>query len=149
MTAVRRRAIQDSGFRGLLGTALARFLLLVALFEEIDADLIAVDPGELAAAVRKTRGRQQQEEFLEVQTLDRALHRELGAGLGDVFHHTIGSPGTVDTHHVRREPAFECDAVTLAPFRSRHGCISCFQESRLPRTEYSLLQIKGRLANKW
>ena len=47
-----------------------RLLLLVAGFEEIDADLIAVDPGQLAAAVGQAGGRQQQEEFLEMQPLD-------------------------------------------------------------------------------
>ena len=46
--------------------ALAGLFLLVALLQESDTDLVAVDPGELAAPVGQTGGRQQQEEFLQV-----------------------------------------------------------------------------------
>ena len=34
-----------------LGPALGGLLLLVALLQEIDADLVAIDPGEFAAAI--------------------------------------------------------------------------------------------------
>ena len=44
--------------------SVARPLLLFAGLEEVDADLVAIDPGELAAAVGQSRRRQQQEEFL-------------------------------------------------------------------------------------
>ena len=63
----------------------ALVVLLLAGLQEGDADLVAIDPGELAAPVGEAGGRQQQEEFLQVQALDRALDRQLGAGLGDVL----------------------------------------------------------------
>src|SRR5258705_4529565 len=65
-----------SDFRGLRQTTLRCLFLLVAGLEEVDADLIAVDPGQLAAAVCQTSGRQQQEEFLEMQSLDGAIDSE-------------------------------------------------------------------------
>src|SRR2546423_4531467 len=94
---------------GGLRAALAGLLLLVALLEEIDADLVAIDPGQLTAAVGEAGGRQQQEEFLQMQTLDGAFDGQLGPGLGDVFHDTFAPPGTIDAHHVRRITALECD----------------------------------------
>jgi len=54
--------------RGPLG-----FLLLIARFEEKDADLIAIDPGKLTASVSLSHGRKQQEKFLQVKTFDRAV----------------------------------------------------------------------------
>src|SRR5215813_12230159 len=100
MTAVRRRANGKSG----LGSR-APLFLLVAMLEESHADLIAIDPGELAAAVGEAGRRQQQEEFLQVKALDRDLDGELGAHLRDVFHHAITAPSAVDSHHMRRDTA--------------------------------------------
>src|SRR6185437_4352372 len=64
----------------------AELLLFIARLEKNDPDLVAVDPGKLAAAIGEAGRRQQQEKFLQVQTLDRSLDGELGAGLGDIFH---------------------------------------------------------------
>ena len=59
---------------------------------------------------------------LEVQPLDGAFYGEFSAGFRYVFHLAIAPPGTVDAHHLRRDPAFERDALTLAPFRyHRHA----------------------------
>src|ERR1700689_1283534 len=88
-----------SGFRGLRRTTPRRLFLLVAGFKEIDADLVAVDPGQFATAIGETRGGQQQEEFLEMQSIDGAFDREFGAGLRNVFHRAIAPPGAVDAHH--------------------------------------------------
>src|SRR5580693_8117716 len=98
--------------------------LFVAWLEEIDPDLVAVDPGELAAAIGKSGGRQQQEELLQMQSFDRALDGELRTGLGDVFHDAVAPPGAVDAHHVRGYPALEGDAFALAPFGRHCPCSS-------------------------
>src|SRR3981081_2137608 len=99
--------------------ALGLLFLLVGLLEEIDTDLVAIDPGQFAAAIGKSGRRQQQEEFLQMQTLDGTIDRQLGAGLGDVLHHTVAPPGAIDAHHVRGKTALKCDAIALAPFRCR------------------------------
>src|SRR5262249_51186465 len=60
-----------------------RLFPLVAVLEEVDADLVA---GQFAAPVGQSGGRQQQKEFLEVQAFDRAFDGQLGSRLRDVFH---------------------------------------------------------------
>src|ERR1700738_4982705 len=112
--SVVRPGLARSDFR--VGAAPCALLFLVALLQEIDADLVAVDPTELAAAVGEAGGRQQQEEFLQVQALDGAVDREFGAGLRNVFHRAFTPPGAVDAHHMRGDPTLECDALALAPF---------------------------------
>src|ERR1700748_1039691 len=107
-----------------------RLFLLVALLEEGHADLVAIDPGELAAAVGKAGRRQQQEELLQVKPLDGSLDGELGAGLGNVLHCAIAAPGAVDAHHMRRNPALEGDAIALAPLgRACHDLVPTFRSS--------------------
>src|ERR1700742_2835072 len=110
MTVV-RPGISGSGFRR---CALAALLLLVGQLEEGDADLVAVDPGQFAAAIGEAGGRQQQEEFLQMEPLDRSLDRELRTALRDVFHLALAPPGAVDAHHVRGNAALEGDALALA-----------------------------------
>src|SRR5215475_5177326 len=113
MTFVRRVLQSNSGRCG------PCLFPLVALFEEVDADLVAIDPSQLAAPVGQSGGRQQQKKFLEVQALDRALDGELGAGLGDVLHRALAPPGPVDSHHMGRYPALEDDAIAFASFGAR------------------------------
>ena len=79
MTAVRRPISRVGRLRAALGRR--RLLLLVALLEEIDADLVAIDPGQLAAAIGKAGGGQQQEELLELKPFDGTFDAELRAGL--------------------------------------------------------------------
>src|ERR1700682_1909974 len=105
------RKLPRSDFRSLRRTAPCRLFFLVAGFEEIDADLIAIDPGQFAAAVGEAGGRQQQEEFLEMQPLDRAFDGEFRADLRDVFHDALAPPGAVDAHHMRADAALERDAL--------------------------------------
>jgi hypothetical protein len=50
------------------GNASSVFFPIVARFEEKDANLIAIDPGELEAPVRVSHRRKQQEQFLEGKT---------------------------------------------------------------------------------
>src|SRR3954469_17050700 len=119
MTAVRRPPWASD--LGVFRPAPGRLLFLVALLQEVDPDLIAIDPGQLAAPIGQPRGRQQQEEFLQMQALDRAFDRQLGAGLGNVFHYAVTPPGAVDSHHMRRKAALEYDSISPAPFRRRHG----------------------------
>src|SRR5664279_2142445 len=60
-------ASDGSDFHHTGRTTMRRLFLLVGGSQEIDADLIAVDPGQLAAAVGQAGRRQQQEKFLEMQ----------------------------------------------------------------------------------
>src|SRR5258706_395177 len=115
MTVVRPIS-RRSDFDGLRRAAPRWLLLFVALLQEIDADLVTIDPGQLTAPVGEACGRQQQEEFLEVQPLDGTVDGELRADLRNVFHRAFAPPGAVDTHHMRGYPAFEGDALTPAPF---------------------------------
>src|SRR5712671_1665292 len=124
-----------------------RLFLLVALLEEIDTDLIAVDPGQLAAAVGQAGRRQQQEEFLQMQALDGSFNRELGASLGNVFHRAFAPPGSVDAHHMRSEAALECDALAPAPFC--HHRLAPAPQSRPALPVQGLPQVNARTPNKW
>ena len=58
-----------------------------------------------------------------MQALDRTFHRQLGAGLGNVFHDAVAAPGAVDAHHMGGDAAFERHALALAPFCCRHGLV--------------------------
>src|SRR6516165_4535465 len=112
MTAVRRAGIRQVS--GLLRRAASRLPLPVALLEESDADLVAIDPGQLATTIGEPGGRQEQEKFLQVQAFDRSLDGEFRAGFRHVLHSAIAPPGAVDSHHMRRYPALEGDAVAVA-----------------------------------
>src|SRR5262245_48175205 len=115
MTFVRRVLHSGSNECGTCG-----FLLLVALLEEIDADLVSVHPGQFAAPIGEPRRRQQEKKFLQVQTFDRALDGELGSDLGDVLHDAVAPPGPVDPHHLGRYPALEYDAIAFVSLVARH-----------------------------
>ena len=82
-----------------------RFFLLVARSEEKDANLIAIDPGELAAPVRVSHSRKQQKKFLEGKTFDRAVDGQSSAGLRYILHGAGTPPSTVDCHHAGRSGA--------------------------------------------
>ena|ERR1041385_8895333 len=77
------------------------------------ADLIPVDPGELAAAEYAGRG-ELQEEFLQVEVGDRDLEFELGAGVARVQHEAVARPGAVDRDDARRSALRERHAPGLA-----------------------------------
>src|SRR5262249_7248373 len=110
--------------------AARHFLLLVALLEESHADLVAIDPGKLAAAVGQTGGGPEKGEFPQMKSLDGTLHGELGAGLGAVLHGAVAPPSAVDPHHVSGDPAFEGDTFALAPLARRHVCAPAALNSR-------------------
>src|SRR6266702_6335593 len=88
-------------------------LLPVLAAQELDVHLGAVDAHQLAAAVGKAGGRQQQEELLQVQALDRAFHREDGVGVGDRVQLAVAAPGAIDGHDADIIAAAEC-----YPFRA-------------------------------
>src|SRR5579872_6156862 len=88
----------------------ARLLLAHLGLEELDIHLGPVDADELAAAIGKPGRGQQQEEFLEIETLDRTFHRQRSVVVGDRVEEAIAAPGSVDPH----------DADVVAP-AERHA----------------------------
>ena len=58
------------------------------------------------------------------KNLEKSLHRAFDgqprAGLRHILHDAVAPPGAVDAHHVRADPTFECDALTLPTFCSHH-----------------------------
>src|SRR3954463_10240235 len=113
-----------------------RLFLLVAELEKVDADLVAIDPGELAASVRKSGGRQQQKKLLQMQAFDRAVDGQFGAAVGDVLHGAVAPPGAVDTHHLGRDPALENTPAVPALSRfHRHLPCPSPKTTRLPRPQ--------------
>jgi hypothetical protein len=91
--------------------------LLGALSQKCRADLLAIDPGQLAATERQSCGRQQQEEFLEIDTLDRTLDDKACARLGHVHDAATAAPCAVNGHEPDRETALERDAASIWFFR--------------------------------
>jgi hypothetical protein len=49
------------------------FFLLFARFEEVDAKLIGIDPGEVTAPICLPHSRKQQEKLLHGKTFNRAI----------------------------------------------------------------------------
>src|SRR4051812_31586615 len=118
-----------------------RLFLLVAELEKVDADLVAIDPGELAAPVREPGGRQQQKKFLQMQAFDRAVDGQLGAAVGDVLHGAVAPPGAVDTHHLGRDPALENNPAVAALVRL-HRHLPC-------SSPVIIRQLRARLPASW
>jgi len=98
------------------GNASSVFFPIVARFEEKDANLIAIDPGELEAPVRVSHRRKQQEQFLEGKTFDRAVDGQSSAGLRYILHGAGPPPSTVDGHHVGGKSPLEYDTLCLPQF---------------------------------
>lgn len=95
-----------------LGRA-ARLLLGVLASQETDVHLRTVDANELAPPIGETCRGQQQEELLEVETLDRPFHRQRGVGVRDRVELAVPAPGSIDRH--------ETDVIAPAegdPFRT-------------------------------
>ena len=80
-----------------------RFCIDCRPVEEKDANLIAIDPGELAAPVRVSDSRKQQEKFLEGKTFDRAVDGQSSAGLRYILQ--VQGRSTVDASCWRQIPA--------------------------------------------
>ena len=97
-------------------TAPLGFFPLVARFEEKDANLIAIDPGELTAPVRVSHSRKQQKKFLEGKTFDRAVDGQSSAGLRYILHSAGPPPSTVDGHHVGGKSPLKYDTLCLPEF---------------------------------
>src|SRR3954447_9815602 len=129
-----RRA--GSGFSHRRAGATSDSSFLLGGLDEIYADRVAIDPGQLAAPVRQASGREQQEKLFQGEPLDRAFDGELGAGLRNVFHGAIAAPGAVDAHHVRLEAALEGNALAFAAF-CNHDCNS-LNRRMLPQPKVEL-----------
>jgi hypothetical protein len=85
-------------------------------FEETRADLVSIDPDQLAAAISQSRGGQQQEEFLEIETCHRTIDLQQDAALGNIQHGAVAAPGAVDSHDVNANPFSEIDSGALSEF---------------------------------
>src|SRR3569623_3002240 len=122
MTAMRLlRGRAGSDFDDLVVVGLARSPAFRVLLEELNADLLAVHPAQLAAPIGEAGGRQQQEEFLQRQSFDVALHGELRSGFGNVLDEAASPPCAGDAHHVRCEAAFENDSFAFASLCRHFG----------------------------
>src|SRR5262249_30950881 len=74
--------------------------------------------------------RQHEEELVELEVLDAALDRDLGAALRDDLDVALAPPGAVDAHDARLEPGLEHDLVGAFEF--------CFLAHRVfPRTRHT------------
>src|SRR5579883_313228 len=94
-----------------LGEGRARAALAFGLLQEAHADLVSLDVDELAFAVSIPDRREHEEEFVELEVLDAALDRELGAALRDHLDVALTPPRAVDAHDARLEARFEDDLI--------------------------------------
>src|SRR2546429_1684715 len=88
---------------------LLRLLLFIGRFYETDANLIAVDPSQLATPVCFPHCRKHKEKLLQGKTFDRAAHGQFSARFRNILHCTWTLPRTVDRHQIRGEPTLEHD----------------------------------------
>src|SRR5439155_1373400 len=103
--------------------------LAFRLLQEAHADLVALDVDELAFAVGVAHRRQHEEELVELEVLDAALDRDLGAARRDHLDVALAPPGAVDSHNARLEASLEHDLVSAFKlYILGHGSI-------LPRTQ--------------
>jgi hypothetical protein len=93
-----------------------RLLLYINRFDETDANLIAIDPSQLANAGMLSHGRKHKEKLFQGKTLDRAADGQLSARLRNILYCARTLPRTIDRHHVRGEPALKYDTMCLAVF---------------------------------
>src|SRR5215471_7848968 len=91
--------------------------LAFRLLQEAHADLVALDVDQLAFAVGVADRRQHEEELVELEVLDAALDRDLGAARRDHLDVAFAPPGAVDAHDARLEPRLEHDLVGAFEFR--------------------------------
>src|ERR1051325_3210072 len=89
----------------------SRAALAFRLLQEADADLVALDIDQLALAVGVADRRQHEEELVELEVLDSAFARDLGAALRDHLDVAFAPPGAVDPHDARLEAGLEDDLV--------------------------------------
>jgi hypothetical protein len=90
-----------------------RFLGFVS-FEELDADLIAGYADHPTAPKCEACGRQKQEEFLEVQSLEGTFDAQSRAGLRHIDHDAVATPGSINPHDVNMDAAFEIDTLAFS-----------------------------------
>src|ERR1700722_3307922 len=88
-------------------------LFLVLSDQKLDIDFDAVDANEFAPAIGQAGRRQQQEELLEIEALNRPLDSQHRIGIGYRIEHAVPAPRSVDAH--------DADAVAAA---ERHALLS-------------------------
>src|SRR5262245_4139936 len=88
-----------------------RAALAFRLLQEADADLVALDVDQLALAVGVADRREHEEELVELEVLDAAFDRDLGAALRDHLDVAFAPPSAVDPHDARLEASLEDDLV--------------------------------------
>jgi hypothetical protein len=96
--------------------SLLGFFLFFDRFEEVDANLIAIDPSELAAPICFSHGRKHQEKLLHGKTLNRTVDCKSSAGIRHILHCAGPPPSTVDRHHVSGKSPLKYDTMCLALF---------------------------------
>jgi hypothetical protein len=92
-----------------------RLLLYINRFDETDANLIAIDPSQLATLVCFPMD-EAQGKTLSGEDPRRAADGQLSARLRNILYCARTLPRTIDRHHVRGEPALKYDTMCLAVF---------------------------------
>jgi hypothetical protein len=121
--------------------SLLGFFLLFDRFEEVDANLIAIDPGELAAPICFSHGRKHQEKLLHGKALNRTVDRKSSAGIRHILHCAGPLPSPVDRHHVRGKSPLKYDTMCFALFhlnQSSSWKMQLKNPSDLRRVPYAL-----------
>jgi hypothetical protein len=109
------------------GTGLFHFAAL--RLQELDIHIGSVDANEFATTIGKTRGRQEQKELLEIEALDRAVHRQHGVIIRYGLEQTIATPRSVDSHDANIIASAERHAIEYLFLFSR--CRSQLPEARI------------------
>src|SRR6185437_10763921 len=92
------------------------FFLAVLALEELDVHVGSVHPHQLAAPIGQSGRREQQEELLEIEALDRALDRQCRVIVGNRPELAIAPPCAVDGHDADIVTAAEGDAFCALAF---------------------------------
>src|SRR3954468_15074675 len=80
--------------------ARCRLGLLAICLDKVDASRGSVDPDQLAASIGQARRRQQHEELLGRENIERPFDFDLGAGVRDIEQDAASPPGAVGAHQV-------------------------------------------------
>jgi len=86
----------------------------LVLRQKLDADLIAGHPHHSTAAKRETRRRQQQKEFLDIQSFEGSFDAQSRARLRYVDHDAVTAPASINSHDVNADAAVKIDALAFS-----------------------------------
>ena len=131
------------------GTGL--FLFAALRLQELDIHIGSVDANKFATAIGQTRGRREQKEFLEIETLDGTLHGQLRVvvryGWSRQSRRHVPSMAMMKTSYPRpnvtRSSTFFSSAIVAASYREqgsgRKGTTGIYAENRTPSLLQSLV----------